>query len=233
MRNSCFLIHGHNDSLKHEIARLIEKELNINVTILHEQSNRGKTIIEKFEANSDVDFAVALWTYDDEGKSKNDDNLTPRARQNVILETGYFFGRLGRDKVIVIHESGVEIPSDYHGILYISLKDNWKYILIKEIQDIYGNELDFNPSFTDHSHTQRNRAVDSIDTISENTKENLHRIIQLIEEKNIAGINEIQTILGVSRMTIQRYLKTLKDNNLIEYEGSSKTRGYTLKKNKR
>ncbi|MFA5816854.1 MAG: nucleotide-binding protein [Bacteroidales bacterium] len=135
--NKCFLIHGHNESLKFEVARFLEKELGIHVTILHEESNKGKTIIEKFEANSIVDFAIALWTHDDEGKAIADKDLKPRARQNVVLETGYFFGSLGRDKVIVLNEPGIELPSDYSGLIYISLKDNWKHDLIKEIEAIY------------------------------------------------------------------------------------------------
>lgn len=137
MTNKCFLIHGQNEVLKLEVARLIEKELGIEVKILHEQLNRGKTIIEKFEANSIVDFAIALWTYDDEGRKKGEEGLIPRARQNVILETGYFFGQLGRSKVIVLLDPEIEIPSDYSGMVYIPLVGNWKYDLIKEIKGIY------------------------------------------------------------------------------------------------
>lgn len=137
VHNKCFLIHGHNDSLKNEIARFIEKEAGIEVIILHEQPNRGRTIIEKFEASTTVDFAIALWTNDDEGKAKSDNNLRSRPRQNVILETGFFFGRLGREKVIVLIMPEVEIPSDYSGMVYISLKNNWKHDLISEIKSIY------------------------------------------------------------------------------------------------
>ena len=135
--NKCFLIHGHNEVLKLNVARLIEKELGINVIILHEQANKGRTLIEKFESHSIVDFAIALWTSDDEGMEKGEKELNPRARQNVIFETGYFFGRLGRSKVIVLKEPEIEIPSDYNGIVYISLNGNWQHDLINEIKGIY------------------------------------------------------------------------------------------------
>lgn len=135
--NKCFIIHGHNDTLKLEVARLIEKDFSIEAIILHEQANKGKTIIEKFETYSIVDFAIALWTFDDLGKGIKDDDLKPRARQNVIFETGYFLGRLGRDKVIILYESGIEIPSDYQGVVYIDLSGNWMLDLIKEIKGIY------------------------------------------------------------------------------------------------
>jgi predicted nucleotide-binding protein len=133
----CFIVHGHESALKYEVARFIENELSIKAIILHEESNRGLTIIEKFEANKEVDFAVALWTYDDEGKNKQDSNLNPRARQNVVFETGFFFGHLGRGKVIVLKAPEIEIPSDYSGIVYISILGNWKHELSKEIKVIY------------------------------------------------------------------------------------------------
>lgn len=134
--NKCFLIHGHNEILKWEVVRLVEREFRIEVVILHEQLNSGQTIIEKFEANSTVDFAIALWTQDDEGRKKGTIDFRPRARQNVVFETGYFFGQLGRSKVIVLNDPEIEIPSDNSGIVYIPLNENWKYHLISEIKGI-------------------------------------------------------------------------------------------------
>jgi len=135
--NKCFIIHGHNETKKLELARFLEVELKIETTILHEKPNIGRTIIEKFEDYSGVDFAVALWTADDEGKSKMESDLTDRARQNVIFETGYFIGKLGRKRVIVLYENSIEIPSDYLGVIFIRIADNWKNDLRREILAIY------------------------------------------------------------------------------------------------
>ncbi|MGY6743375.1 MAG: TIR domain-containing protein [Cecembia sp.] len=138
--NNVFLIHGRDNSKKYEVARFLEKDLNLNVTILHEKANGGKTIIEKFEKHSEVDFAVALWTGDDKGglvDSDSDSDLRKRARQNVIFETGFFFGKLGREQVIVLYEKDVEIPSDYSGVTYLSFEDQWKDELRREINHIY------------------------------------------------------------------------------------------------
>ena len=135
--NSGFLVHGHNDVLKFEVARYIEKELKRKVIILHEQANKGQTIIEKFENNSTVDFAVALWTADDVGKAKTEPDYQDRARQNVVFETGFFIGALGRQNVIILVEKGVEMTSDYSGVVFISLSGNWKDDLRKEIEAIY------------------------------------------------------------------------------------------------
>ena len=59
---------------------------------------------------------------DKEGIKTND--LKPRARQNVILELGYFVGRLGRDRVCCLYKGGVEIPSDFYGVLYLEYMTN-------------------------------------------------------------------------------------------------------------
>ncbi|MCD4665604.1 MAG: nucleotide-binding protein [Bacteroidales bacterium] len=139
--NRGFIVHGHNDMRKLEIARFVENDLKRKAIILHEQPNRGRTIIEKFEDYSKVDFAVALWTADDDGKSKNENDLKDRARQNVIFETGFFIGKLGRENIIVLYEDGVEIPSDYSGVIFIRFAENWKDDLRKEIDAIYQLEI--------------------------------------------------------------------------------------------
>ncbi|MFI5221309.1 MAG: TIR domain-containing protein [Bacteroidia bacterium] len=135
--NKCFVVHGHDEARKYEIARFIENDLRKRTIILHEQPNKGRTIIEKFEDYSKVDFAVALWTADDEGKSKTETDSKDRARQNVIFETGFFIGAIGRQNVIVLFEDGVEIPSDYSGVIFIRLAGNWKDDLRKEVDAIY------------------------------------------------------------------------------------------------
>jgi predicted nucleotide-binding protein len=53
----------------------------------------------------------------------------------VIFELGYFCGKLGRRHVAVLNKGNVEIPSDVHGILYISYPDsNWKMDLAKKMR---------------------------------------------------------------------------------------------------
>jgi predicted nucleotide-binding protein len=135
--NRGFIVHGHNEARKFEVARFIENDLRRKTVILHEQANKGRTIIKKFEDYSAVDFAVALWTADDFGRAKASQEESPRARQNVIFETGFFIGKIGRQNVIVLYEDGVEIPSDYSGVIFIRLADNWKDDLRKEIDAIY------------------------------------------------------------------------------------------------
>ena len=134
-KSNIFIVHGHNNAILQSVARTIEK-LGLNPIILHEKPNEGNTIIEKFESHSNVGFAIILLTDDDEGKSKVEIELQKRARQNVILELGYFIGKLGRSKVLPLYSDGVELPSDIHGLLYVPLDkmDNWKFSIVKELK---------------------------------------------------------------------------------------------------
>ena len=84
-------------------------------------------------------------TDDDLGKAKNEENSNPRARQNVILEMGYFIGRLGRGRVCPLYNNGVELPSDLYGLLYteIDSTEHWKIKIAKELKAA-GYDIDVN-----------------------------------------------------------------------------------------
>jgi predicted nucleotide-binding protein len=111
------VVHGEEDEAKISVATFIEK-LGLKAVILHEQPNAGQTIIEKFEHNAAISgYAVVILTSNNAGASKEDtDDAKLRARQNVMLELGYFCGALGRKRVSVLEKEGVDIPSDFLGI---------------------------------------------------------------------------------------------------------------------
>ena len=144
-----FIVHGHDESILSE-CKLFLKELNISYVILRELPDEGSTIIEKFEKYSKVKYAIVLLTPDDIGGKKGTAymNLNGRGRQNVILELGFFLGRLGRDRVCVLNEKEVEIPSDYNGVLYVPIdkSSRWKLKLAQELQTA-GFTIDINALF--------------------------------------------------------------------------------------
>jgi len=73
-------------------------------------------------------------TPDDEGAIKGN-APSPRARQNVVLELGFFIGKLGRKNVAGIVVGEVERPSDVDGILYIAHEHgDWQMKLARETQ---------------------------------------------------------------------------------------------------
>ncbi len=111
-----FIVHGHDNALL-EIVREICRELTQREpVVLRDQANSGATIIEKFESYARrSDLVVALFTPDDDGPGDR------RARQNVVFETGFFFGKLQRTsgRVLIVFRGDLEIPSDISGLVYI------------------------------------------------------------------------------------------------------------------
>ncbi|HHR6443370.1 TPA: TIR domain-containing protein [Providencia alcalifaciens] len=138
-----FIVHGHDEGSREKVARFLER-IGLEAIILHEQANRGRTVIEKVIEYGNVGFAVVLLTPDDEGCVKGG-MLEPRARQNVLLELGFFIGRLGRDKVCALKKGAVEIPSDFAGVVWEHMDDNngWKQSLSREL-DAAGYTIDWN-----------------------------------------------------------------------------------------
>jgi predicted nucleotide-binding protein len=139
-----FIVHGHDDSMKLDVARFIEK-LGFEVIILHEQANAGLTIIEKIEKFSDTGYGIVLYSPCDVG-SKNEKGATPklRARQNVVFEHGYLIGKLGRNKVAALVKDEIELPSDTDGVVYISYDDaDWRFKICKELKNA-GYKVDMN-----------------------------------------------------------------------------------------
>ncbi|MGS6081002.1 TIR domain-containing protein [Escherichia coli] len=141
--NKVFIVHGHDDGARETVARFLER-IGLEAIILHEQANQGRTVIEKVIANSDVGFAVVLLTPDDEGCAKGG-IPEPRARQNVMLELGYFIGRLGREKVCALKRGSLEIPSDFAGVVWENMDSSggWKQALARELEAA-GHNIDWN-----------------------------------------------------------------------------------------
>lgn len=138
--NKVFLVHGQDSETKSIVARFLE-HCGLQPVILHEQADQGQTIIEKFEQNADVAFAVVLLTPDDLGGlaavASESGALQLRARQNVILELGYFIGRLGRDRVCALKKGDLELPSDFSGVVYTPYdggNEGWKIKLARELK---------------------------------------------------------------------------------------------------
>lgn len=142
-RDSVFVVHGHDHGTMESVARFIER-LGAVAIVLHEQPNEGRTVIEKFEVYSNARYAVVLLTGDD-AVSGTGPHGQRRARQNVILELGYFLAKLGRSRVCVVHQPGVEVPSDISGLLYIPLDKEgaWKFRLARELKTA-GVRVDLN-----------------------------------------------------------------------------------------
>lgn len=127
LSKNIFIVHGLDDKPKLELARMLEK-LGFNVIILSEQPNKGRTIIEKLEQETiDIGYVFVILTPEDVIADLPIPPPPPpyppfqfkhRARQNVILELGYFVGKIGRNRVCCLYKGDIELPSDIHGVLF-------------------------------------------------------------------------------------------------------------------
>ena len=132
-----FIVHGHGGR-EDSVAREVER-VGLTPVILRDELHRGSTtLIEKLEREAKrCGYAVVVVTGDDEGrKVGSHDKLKLRARQNVVLELGYFVALLGRENVTILHDPAVDIPSDFNGVGYYPLDEAeaWKGRLAGELQ---------------------------------------------------------------------------------------------------
>jgi predicted nucleotide-binding protein len=132
-----FIVHGHDEQTKTDVENVVSK-LGLEPIILSDCANTGRHILQKFTEETDqIGFAIILMTPDDLG-GKTKDDLNPRARQNVVMELGFFIGKLGPKRVaVILSDKNIEIPSDINGIVYTSYtySDNaWKLGLLKELK---------------------------------------------------------------------------------------------------
>ena len=136
MSKKVFVVHGRDDLTKNEVS-LFLRAIGLEPIILHMRPNGGRHLLTKFQEESDgADFAVVLMTPDDEGGLAGAAEMRPRARQNVVLELGFFLGKLGPANVAALMRDDVEKPSDFDGIAYIPFdaSGSWKTQLARELQ---------------------------------------------------------------------------------------------------
>jgi len=132
--NTVFVVHGQNQAARESVVSFLEA-VGLRGIVLHEQPNMGRHLLTKFIEEAElITFAVVLMTDDDEGRLKGK-SLAPRARQNVILELGYFLAHLGQRRVCALITPGLETPSDFDGIVYIKMDGPglWKTELRREL----------------------------------------------------------------------------------------------------
>lgn len=138
-----FIVHGRDEVSKTNLEVFL-REIGLDPIVLHRQADIGQTVIEKFEANSDVGFAFILLTPDEIAYLAPQDKLPDnerekelRARPNVMFEFGYFVGKLGRSKVCCLYTGDVVIPSDLNGLIYKKYSSNIEevgYSILKDLR---------------------------------------------------------------------------------------------------
>lgn len=141
-RKKVFIVHGRDKTALLELEGILNR-VDLEPVVLNRNVNTGLTLLEKFEKYSDVQYAIVLLTPDDIGALFEDAPVESlgykfRARQNVIFELGFFYGKLGRSNVCCILKSTVEKPSDIDGIAYLSYQqsvEEIEYAVLKELKE--------------------------------------------------------------------------------------------------
>jgi predicted nucleotide-binding protein len=131
-----FISHGRANEWR-VVQAFIEKDVGIPTLELAQEPNVGRTIIEKLMDNAKLcDSAVIVMTGDD---LANVDES--RVRENVMHEIGLFQGLYGRRALVLLHEEGVNIPTNLSGVAYVPFPkgnvDASLYVLQRELRAMY------------------------------------------------------------------------------------------------
>ncbi len=135
-----FIVHGHDYENLFELQNLLKDQFHLNPIVLNQESDSGKTIIEKFEHYAkDCAFAFVMVTPDDAVENKRRQYF--QGRPNVLFELGWFAGRFGRNKVRIIRQKETALPSDLNGIISFDFKENLSEIYEKIHKDLIHNGI--------------------------------------------------------------------------------------------
>jgi predicted nucleotide-binding protein len=135
-----FIVHGHDEENLNRLQLLLSKDFRLRPVVMKEEPGAAKTLIEKLEAlTPGVKFTFVLWTDDDEVKGKDRERGQPRP--NVLIELGYFVGKLGRDRVCVLVKGSMDnVPTDLLGVHYHAFTDNVKdlaFMIERELREAH------------------------------------------------------------------------------------------------
>jgi hypothetical protein len=119
-----FIIHGRDEINQLRLSKLIREDFNLSPVVLLDKPGRSAPTIEKFEQHAQIcSYAIALFTGDDNVTTKTGDQYW-QPRPNVIFETGWFVGRLGKERVLILLQEGVQIYSDFDGVNRIHFRSD-------------------------------------------------------------------------------------------------------------
>jgi predicted nucleotide-binding protein len=148
---SAFVVHGHDLSTRDLVCETLSA-LGVEPVVLSQSAGPFQSLLQKFfGASKRARFAVVILTADDYGASLiqyDEPNvgkkaLQYRARQNVILELGFFYGQLGWENVFVLFRKAPKVfpnferPSDLDGAVFDEVDDSerWKRTLAAKLKD--------------------------------------------------------------------------------------------------
>jgi len=141
-KDKVFIVHGRDKTALLETEGIVSRA-GLEPIVLNRMANTGLTLIEKFEKHANVKYAIVILTPDDIGALNENApleslNFSFRARQNVIFELGFFYGKLGRFNVSCLYKSNVELPTDINGVAYLQFNhsvEELEFTILKELKE--------------------------------------------------------------------------------------------------
>lgn len=119
------VIHGHDELNTLRLKTILTDHFHLDVIVMTAEPGKTRPLIDKFEDSAKhCSFAFALFTADDSVVKEHD--KYDQARPNVFFETGWFVGRLGRERVVILLKGNVKIHSDFDGVSRIQFRDDVK-----------------------------------------------------------------------------------------------------------
>ena len=94
------------------------------------------------------DFGIILFTPDDKGYEikEGPEKAEPRARQNVVLETGMLLASLTRERMAILVKGHVDLPSDLQGIIQLRFNDHVREIIPRLVTRLKEAKIEIDPN---------------------------------------------------------------------------------------
>lgn len=122
--NSVFIIHGHDENNWLKLDRMLRTEFGLQPIVILARAGMSQPTIQKFEIDaSQCSYAFAMFTPDDLVSNKMAGQCA-QARPNVIFEAGWFVGRLGKERVLLLVKDGTKLHSDLDGMNQVRFRDS-------------------------------------------------------------------------------------------------------------
>ena len=120
LEKNVFVVHGHDSNALEELQSILGKH-QVQAKVLKEELKNAAHILTALEdLLRECTAGFILATPDDEGRSgKEESRVEPRARENVIFETGLLFAKFRTfDRVAILLKEPLILPSDLHGVYH-------------------------------------------------------------------------------------------------------------------
>jgi hypothetical protein len=146
-RSGLLIVHQRDEVIEKAVTAFGTK-LGLEMQAVYEPEG-SKALLDKLAHAPGVTFVTILATNEHMGAARRgNDEQYALTSSRAIFEMGFCVGRLGAEKVIVLHTSGMGLFEDEFGILYIQIdqSDGWQLQLARHWKRA-GVEVDLNKLF--------------------------------------------------------------------------------------